>query len=150
MEVQQKMLSLSLMKQRFSLLVLSFVLLTLCGCDITQLIQESIGVYSGQTLKGQRCEVTVSMMPLPTGFCRWVFVSISIEGVKEDITESKKFCVNSGSPFQNTKYAITQGDINHPRQIKFDDSMMVNLQNQRLRALAFLDTQKTCYQLERK
>ena len=131
-------------KWTISLLVLCF--LSLSGCNILEMMQKSVGVYSGKNRSGKNCEVQVKLLELPSGLCRWATVSLSTDGSP---TQVKRFCLGTTESYQPTHFSVLQGTPQNPLQVSIEKDTVIDFQNQKIRALTFIDSKQTCRRLER-
>lgn len=134
------------MKQKIKLGLLSLCFLALTGCNILEIVQSFVGVYEGRDNNGRPCEVRVSFLDIPSGMCRWTTVSQSTK----ELTDIKRFCLGTTDTYQPTQYHITQGPPHSPQQVMIEKNTVIDFQNEKIRAVTFLDSKLTCRRLERK
>ena len=141
------LLSVSVMRHILPIFILSLCSLALTSCKILEEIQNSAGTYEGKTLAGKDCKVEIRVLMTPAGLCRWVSVSLSTEETLVGHEETKRFCVGTSNAYSPTEFKITQGDESSLQQVKIQDDLLVDVQNQRPRAVLFLDSKNSCQQL---
>lgn len=150
MTLDLNLLSVSVMRHLLPIIILSFCLVSLTGCDLLEVIRKSAGTYEGKTANGLACKIEIRTLFTPTGLCRWVGIILTTEETLVGHEESKRFCVGTSEMYAPTEFKITKGDSNHPQQINIQDEMLIDIKDQRPSAVLFLDSKSSCQQLELK